>query len=81
MNSWITLAQPFEEVVKDVDVVFDTIGGDTLERAFQTLKKGGFLVTAVETPSAEKARELSVEADSGLLQTERAAISRNQPSD
>lgn len=26
--------QPFEEVVKDVDIVFDTIGGDTLERAF-----------------------------------------------
>lgn len=54
--------QPFEEVVKDVDVVFDTVGGDTLERAFQTLKKGGFLVSSVETPSAEKARELGVEA-------------------
>ncbi|MEG3841014.1 NADP-dependent oxidoreductase [Microcoleus sp. herbarium14] len=53
--------QPFEEVVKDVDVVFDTIGSDTQERAFQTLKKGGFLVSAVETPSEEKARELSVE--------------------
>ncbi|MDV2997964.1 MAG: Zinc-type alcohol dehydrogenase-like protein [Chroococcidiopsis sp. SAG 2025] len=53
--------QPFEEVVKDVDVVFDTIGGDTLERAFQTLKKGGFLVSAVQTPSEEKARELGVE--------------------
>ena len=54
--------QPFEEVVKDVDVVFDTVGGDTLERAFQTLKKGGFLVTSVQTPSEEKARELGVEA-------------------
>jgi len=54
--------QPFEEVVKDVDVVFDTIGGDTLERAFQTLKKGGFLVSAVENPSEEKARKLGVEA-------------------
>jgi len=56
-------AQPFEEVVKDVDVVVDMIGGDTLERAFQTLKKGGFLVSAVEAPSEEKARELSIEAD------------------
>ncbi len=54
--------QPFEEVVKDVDVVFDTVGGDTLERAFQTLKKGGFLVTSAGTPSEEKARELGVEA-------------------
>lgn len=54
--------QPFEEVVKDVDVVFDTIGNDTQERAFQTLKKGGFLVTSAQTPSAEKAKEFGVEA-------------------
>ncbi|MGI8466867.1 MAG: NADP-dependent oxidoreductase [Pyrinomonadaceae bacterium] len=50
----------FEEIVKDVDVVFDTVGGDTLERAFQTLKKGGFLVTAVEPPSEEKANQFGV---------------------
>ncbi|WP_287130413.1 NADP-dependent oxidoreductase [Candidatus Cyanaurora vandensis] len=54
--------QPFEEVVKDVDVVFDTVGNDTLERAFQTLKKGGFLVSAAQTPSEEKAREFGVKA-------------------
>lgn len=54
--------QPFEEVVKDVDIVFDTVGGDTLERAFQTLKKGGFLVTSAQTPSEEKAKEFSTEA-------------------
>ena len=54
--------QNFEEVVKDVDVVFDTVGGDTQERAFQTLKKGGFLVTSAQTPSEEKARELTLEA-------------------
>jgi NADPH:quinone reductase-like Zn-dependent oxidoreductase len=52
--------QPFEEVVKDVDVVFDTVGGDTFERAFQTLKPGGFLVTAVQFPSEEKAQEFGV---------------------
>jgi NADPH:quinone reductase-like Zn-dependent oxidoreductase len=54
--------QNFEEVVKDVDVVFDTVGGDTFEKAFQTLKKGGFLVTAVQFPSAEKAQEFGVHA-------------------
>ncbi len=54
--------QNFEEVVKDVDVVFDAVGGDTFERAFQTLKKGGFLVTSVEFPSEEKAREFGVSA-------------------
>jgi NADPH:quinone reductase-like Zn-dependent oxidoreductase len=54
--------QPFEVVVKDVDVVFDTVGDDTLERAFQTLKKGGFLVSSVQIPSEEKARELGVKS-------------------
>ncbi len=54
--------QNFEEVVKDVDVVFDTVGGDTLEQAFKTMKKGGFLVSAVETPSEEKAKEFDIKA-------------------
>lgn len=52
--------QKFEEVVKNVDVVFDAVGGDTCERAFQTLRKGGFLVTAVAFPSEEKAKQFGV---------------------
>jgi len=41
----------FEEAVKDVDVVFDTIGGDTQERSWQVLKPGGILVSVVSPPS------------------------------
>lgn len=37
----------FEEFVKDMDVVFDTVGGTTLERSWRTLKSGGRLVTIV----------------------------------
>lgn len=54
--------EKFEEIVKDVDVVFDTVGGDTLERAFQTLKKGGFLVTAVRPFPEGKAEQYGVQA-------------------
>jgi NADPH:quinone reductase-like Zn-dependent oxidoreductase len=36
---------PFETVVRDVDVVLDTVGGDTRHRSWQVLKKGGRLVT------------------------------------
>jgi NADPH:quinone reductase-like Zn-dependent oxidoreductase len=43
-----------------VDVVFDTVGGDTQERAFQTLKRGGVLISTVSPPSAEKAKEFGV---------------------
>src|SRR5881394_1219598 len=50
----------FEEKVRDLDVVFDTVGGDTQERGFQTLKSGGFLVSTVSPPSAEKAKEFGV---------------------
>jgi NADPH:quinone reductase-like Zn-dependent oxidoreductase len=50
----------FEEEVSDVDVVFDTVGGETQDRAFQTLKRGGVLVSTVNPPSEEKAKQLGV---------------------
>ena len=37
----------FEEIVHNVDVVLDMIGGDTLERSWQVMKPGGVLVTVV----------------------------------
>jgi NADPH:quinone reductase-like Zn-dependent oxidoreductase len=36
--------------------VFDTVGGETFQRAFQTLKKGGFMVTVVAFPDGEAER-------------------------
>jgi NADPH:quinone reductase-like Zn-dependent oxidoreductase len=38
-------AERFEDRVHDVDVVFDTVGGDTLQRSWNVLKSGGRLVT------------------------------------
>jgi NADPH:quinone reductase-like Zn-dependent oxidoreductase len=35
----------FEDRVHDVDVVFDTVGGKTLERSWRVLRKGGKLVS------------------------------------
>lgn len=35
----------FEDRVHDVDAVFDTVGGKTLERSWQVLRKGGKLVS------------------------------------
>ncbi len=55
--------QKFEDVAKDVDVVFDTIGGDTQERSFQVLKKGGFLVSTVSPPSQESAEKFGIKAE------------------
>jgi NADPH:quinone reductase-like Zn-dependent oxidoreductase len=40
----------FEDVAQDVDVVFDTLGGDTQARSWQVLKPGGILVSVVSPP-------------------------------
>ena len=39
--------QKFEDVAKDVDVVLDSVGGDTLARSYGVVKKGGFVATLV----------------------------------
>ena len=48
-------AARFEESVHDVDVVFDTIGGDTQNRSWQVLKRGGIMVSIVQPVPEEKA--------------------------
>ncbi|MDP9004622.1 MAG: NADP-dependent oxidoreductase, partial [Verrucomicrobiota bacterium] len=37
----------FEEVAKEVDVVLDSVGRDTLARSYAVVKKGGFIATLV----------------------------------
>jgi NADPH:quinone reductase-like Zn-dependent oxidoreductase len=46
----------FEDVVHDVDLVLDMVGGDTLERSWQVVKKGGVLVSVASSPSPEQAK-------------------------
>jgi NADPH:quinone reductase-like Zn-dependent oxidoreductase len=47
----------FEEVVHGVDLVFDLVGGDTLERSWQVVKPGGALVSVVSPrPSFAEAK-------------------------
>lgn len=45
----------FEDRVKDVDVVLDTIGGETLDRSFAVLKPGGVILSSVAMPDQDKA--------------------------
>ena len=40
-------ASRFEDVARDIDVVLDTVGGDTLERSWTVLRPSGRLVTVV----------------------------------
>ena len=45
----------FEARAKDVDIVIDTVGGETLDRSFESLKPGGVLVSAVTRPGPGQA--------------------------
>lgn len=45
---------PFESVARDIDVVFDTVGGDTLRRSWAVLKADGKMVTIASSEEAEE---------------------------
>lgn len=53
-------AQQFENLVSNVDTVIDLVGGDTQDRSWTVIKRGGALVSPVSTPNAQKAREYGV---------------------
>jgi len=50
----------FEDKVRDLDVVLDTVGGDTLERSWGVLRRGGVLITIVGSIPADKAARYGV---------------------
>ena len=51
-----------EDEIHDVDLVFDTVGGEALASAWPTLKRGGTLVSIAGQPDEAKAREFGVRA-------------------
>ena len=55
--------QSFETLVRDVDVVIDTVGGAVQDASWGTLKRGGLLVATAIPPSAERAAAAGVRAE------------------
>jgi NADPH:quinone reductase-like Zn-dependent oxidoreductase len=55
-------ADHFEDKVRDVDAVIDLVGGETQQRSFQVLRRGGKLVSAVSAPDQAVAQRLGLEA-------------------
>ncbi len=52
--------QHFEELVTGVDAVIDTVGGETQDRSFAAVKRGGIIVSSVSPPSGELAGRYGV---------------------
>lgn len=67
-------AQGFEELVKDADVVFDMIGGETQTKSYGVLKKGGFLVSIVGPPSAKELEARGLRGAGILLKPDAAEL-------
>jgi NADPH:quinone reductase-like Zn-dependent oxidoreductase len=66
----------FEEKVKHVDAVLDTVGGETLERSYAVLKRGGILVSAAALPSNERAQQYGVRALFFLVQVTTESLTK-----
>ena len=61
-------AQKFEEVAKDVDVVLDTVAGETLRRSYDVVKKGGFIVSVLEPPAKAELEKRGIRGTVFLVQ-------------
>ncbi|MBZ9810461.1 MULTISPECIES: NADP-dependent oxidoreductase [unclassified Mesorhizobium] len=59
--------QRFEEEVREADAVIDLVGGETQDRSFQVLRRGGKLISAVSHPDQSLAERHGVEASFFLV--------------
>jgi NADPH:quinone reductase-like Zn-dependent oxidoreductase len=50
------------EEIREADAVIDLVGGETQERSFRVLRRGGKLISAVSAPNQDLARDHGVEA-------------------
>jgi len=64
--------QDFATVFSGLDVVLDTIGGDTQRRSFDVLRAGGYLVSTVAPPDEALAKSRGV--SSSMVQLSRGGI-------
>lgn len=50
----------FSIMVKDVDVVLDLVGGETLAKSYPLVKKGGIIVSTTQPPNADELNNYGV---------------------
>ncbi|KQL18281.1 NADP-dependent oxidoreductase [Cytobacillus solani] len=49
--------EKFDKILKNYDAVFDTLGGETLEKSFEVIKSGGKIVSVSGLPNARFGKE------------------------
>ncbi|HEY7223550.1 MAG TPA: NADP-dependent oxidoreductase [Micromonosporaceae bacterium] len=68
--------EAFDQAIDNVDVVFDTVGGSTLDRSYGVLRPGGRLVSVVTPPSPELATAHGVTAMHFIVRPDRDELDR-----
>jgi len=68
--------QTFEDLLKDYDAVFDTVGGDTYRRSFKVLQKGGVIVSMLEQPDSELMNQYGVNSIFQFTQADRERLTK-----
>ena len=53
--------EKFEEILKEYDAVFDTVGGESYKKSFQILKEGGIIVSMIEKPDSDLKEKYGVD--------------------
>jgi NADPH:quinone reductase-like Zn-dependent oxidoreductase len=70
--------EDFSEIIRDVDVVIDTIGGDYGPRSLRTMRKGGTIVSltlSLFDPSVNTlAADLGIRSETMLVEPDQAAM-------
>jgi NADPH:quinone reductase-like Zn-dependent oxidoreductase len=55
--------EQFENAVKDIDLVFDLIAGETQKRSWAVLKDGGTLISTLQKPDQAKAKKRKIRGE------------------
>src|SRR5919108_4881682 len=66
--------QTFEDLLRDYDAVFDTVGGETYTRSFKVLKRGGIIVSMLEQPNQGMMDRFGIKAISQFTQVNRERL-------
>jgi NADPH:quinone reductase-like Zn-dependent oxidoreductase len=64
----------YEEAIRGVDVVLDTVGGETVTRSWGMLKAGGLLISIVDEPAQEQAAAYDVRAAYFVVEPNRGQL-------
>ena len=66
----------FEDVATGLDLVFDTIGGETRERSWDLVKPGGRLITTLDEPDQAKASAHGISASRFTARSDGADLAK-----